>query len=151
MSRSHITIASTRAAGSLFSCWSRTNRGKLNQATRKFETIVVPWLEATEYQRELEIERQVSESERRARAGRDFVAFLKEVIEQFHGKPLIEVEREQGPEPIQRGERRILVRQDGTRYALKAADILRGRVFYHHENGRRAWMGMQAWRRLEKE
>lgn len=145
-------VAADLRVGKIVPTEARTGYQGWNKAAGKIGDVMVPWAEATAQQREREINRRVHEAERRARAGRDFVTFLKAVIEQFHGKPLIKVEREPGPAPIRVGERRVLVRHDGTRYPLKAVEIIRGRVYYRHgDPGRRAWMGTQAWRKLEIE
>lgn len=57
-----------------------------------------PWSELTEYDKRSELNSLVFGMRRRAKAGRDFVKFIRELADNVHGKPLKEIERDRsGP------------------------------------------------------
>lgn len=86
----------------------------------------------------------------RIREGKFHVSFMEEMIEKFHGKPLIEVDRDNKPEQIMMGEKRVL--EDGTIVEVKY--VQGARVYFNYTNsiGKTitTWWGSRAWRGLEK-
>jgi hypothetical protein len=119
---------------------------KPDERVRKGEkpTMVDFATELTAYQRERIIKQLAFAAERRAAAARDFADGLEKLADALHGTPLVVVEIVTPP-AIVPGERRVT---DGGRVLVCADYPFRGRVWFVGKDGRKYWMGTQAWRAM---
>lgn len=120
-----------------------------NRFTRQNETVTLADLPEPKA-REI-VQGQIDERLNRARAGEAHIAYLLEVASLYHGKDLIEVERDAGPEKIIPGE----ARTSKTGRTLYAEGILHGgkvQYSYKQANGTEMFgnMSTRAWRVLAK-
>jgi len=108
----------------------------------------IPFNDASIYEKEAAIMAMIWRTEQRAKAGKNFADDMEAIINEVHGKPLIEVKAEDGPAPIRSGDKKVTENgvvltckyQDGARvYWNKTRDD--GKVFT-------GWTGSQAWRKL---
>lgn len=97
------------------------------------------------YQRQA-VETAAWNAQRRAEVGESFAASLERIADEYHGKPLLEVPMEEGPEPIKHSEKR---RAPSGR-VVTVTDVSRGRVSWKDEKGFKSWTGVQAFRKFEK-
>lgn len=81
-------------------------------------------------------------AQRRAEIGKSFADDLERLADEYHGKPLKEVAREDGPAPIRSGEKR----KGNT--MLTCTSVEGARVYWVNERGYKGWTGSQAWRRM---
>lgn len=103
-----------------------------NRFTRQNETVTLADL--PEHKAQAIVQGQIDERLNRARAGEAHIAYLLEVAKLYHGKDLIEVERDAGPEPINPGDKvtlptRGLINPDQPVVA-KCRRVQEGRVYY---------------------
>lgn len=86
----------------------------------------------------------------RADLGESFCNSLEKLANEYHGKPLVEVKRDAGPEPIAYGEQRTST----SGLVLTVTEILRGRVWWKstRADGKtyNGWTGTQAFRKFPK-
>lgn len=109
----------------------------------------VPFAQAPEYYQEEAVQSAAWQALRRAEMGESFAADLERLADQYHGKPLVEVRREAGPEPIVKGEQRI----GPSGNVLTASRTEGARVYWTMPRGDKVfkgWIGTQAWRRFPK-
>lgn len=144
-------ITTLRESASLLSspAWWPKNVTVYNRFTRTDE--VVPLASLSEAKAKEVIRAMIDEQLSRARAGEAHIAYLREVAALYHGKPLIECARDEGPEPIPAGDKRI----DTKGRILIAEGILpRGKVRYLRPNADGTTqpfrMSTRAWRALAK-
>lgn len=112
---------------------------------------LIPWDEAPGYRQRQVIEGLVSEMRFRARQGVIFADFLEKVIAEYHGKPLLVATLPEPPKPIRAGEKRKA--SSGLILTAKCQDRARVIYTFQREQGGKvfqAWLGTQAWRKLEK-
>lgn len=117
-----------------------TCRGHYSVKLRDYEQI--PWVDATPRQRAQAAEREISRLEVEARSRDAFAAQLAQLVERVHGKPLIEVARAEGPEPIRNGDRRTM---PNGRIATATA-VFGGKVRWFDERGFRGSCNTRTWR-----
>lgn len=119
--------------------------------------VEVPFHEASEYEQLREVEMMVWNLQGRIRAGNDYVTFMQKIAGEFHGKPLVEVEKKKGPAPLQIGEQRVYPTREGDLICrLDSYDGRRAYFSYVYTNTegkrmrRKSWIGTRAWRQMEK-
>jgi len=109
---------------------------------------VVPFAEGDVYYQKDAINGEVYRCESRARAGTSFANDMEKLVNSVHGKPLVEVKKEDKPAPILPGEKRKTA--NGTIATVLYQDG--ARVYWTYErdgNKKKSWTGSQAWRKLE--
>lgn len=113
----------------------------------QYEVVRTPYAELRDYEKQ-ELRRQLVWGLRQnAKAGRRWMEDMQKLADKVHGQPLQEVKVAAPAPPICEGEQR---RGNNALYTARYQD--RARVYYDYErDGRkgRAWMGSQAWRRME--
>lgn len=127
-------VTNLREGASLLSSkanWPKT-ASVYNRRTRQDETVTLADL--PEHKAQEIIDGQINQRLHRANVGEAHVAYLLEVAKLYHGKPLIEVPRDAGPEPINPGDKvtlptRGLINPDQPVVA-KCRRVQEGRVYY---------------------
>lgn len=113
----------------------------------QYEEVHTPYAELKDYEK-AEVRRQlVWRLRNQARHGRRWIEDMRALAEKVHGQPLQEVKVAAPNAPIPAGEQR---RGNGAVFTARYQE--RGRVYYDYERADRkgrAWMGTQAWRRME--
>ena len=131
-------LADQYKAGTAHPAKCRTARYDL--AARDY--VRVNWDAATEWERQDEVTLQVLDLRNRANIGEAQASMMERVAAARHGKPLIEVEKVSGPEPIKIGEKRTM----GNGYVATAKAVLCGTVYWIDGEGFRRKMSTRAWR-----
>lgn len=90
------------------------------------------------------IDSEARNDQYRADSGERFASYLEKIANEFHGKALIEVELDGGPEPIRPGEQRKSPR------GVLTVKYVEGARVYWKDGKFNSWTGLQAWRRMEK-
>lgn len=118
-------------------------QGHYNAAKREYDRI--PFSEAPAYKQREAIESTAWQLEARANSGESWVKGMAKLADEVHGKPLLEVPRDEGPEPILYGEKRTLPR--GT---CQVTSVYRGKVSWSGADGKRGSMSTRMWRTFPK-
>lgn len=123
-------------------------RRAYDNTVRQWIETQVPVEQADGYEVKSATEGAVFHNRRMARDMLRHADYLLKLADEFHGKPLIQVERPKKPEPIQRGERRI----SGSGGVLTCTSIQGARIYWSTPRGDKqmnGWTGTQAWRKLQ--
>ncbi len=107
---------------------------------------MIPWADASAYQQRHALESAAWNAEGLARQAERFADGLLVIVEAYHGKPLQEVVKPVGPEPIAAGEKRV-----SKRGVIACEDVFKGMVKWRDERGFYGRMSTRAWRNLEKQ
>lgn len=112
----------------------------------KWQPKLIAWADANDYQRKEAVKDSICADESRARMGAAFATEIENLVNAVHGKPLREVEVNDGPAPILSGEQRVS--KGGA--ILTATRSERGRVYFKSDGPtyRGLWIGTQTWRGL---
>lgn len=111
------------------------------------EEKTLPWAEATGYQREKTIQREVWNLRQRAKSGEDFANALSALADKYHGQPFRTQAKPAPTTPILVGEKRR-----NRLGMVEAVGVTGTRVFWKHEATKRSgWAGTRAWRLLPTE
>jgi hypothetical protein len=125
--------------GEVFPEFIETYRGGL-------EKIRIPYADATPYQQQEGVNRLLFSIDGRIRAGEDFIQMLDRAILLYHGKPLLEVTKQDAPEPILIGETRV-----SQRGRLQVKTVTGGSVRWIDERGFIGKSSTRAWRQMQIE
>lgn len=104
----------------------QTNR--LDPQTRK--NLVVAWADARPWEQEAEVRSRVWGARQRASAGKSQADMMQRIADTYHGKPLTEVTKADGPAPIEDGAQKV----DARGRTLTVRYVERGRVNYSYVN-----------------
>jgi len=85
---------------------ARVGTGRYDSETR--QEICIAWEEASVYAQASEIKKQIWRLQTRAKSGNQQADQMVEIADRCHGQPLTEVKKEEGPEPIPVGQKRVL-------------------------------------------
>lgn len=108
----------------------------------------VAFADAPKHYQDEAVRNAIWQTERRAQAGEDFVRDLRAMADEYHGKELREVVLAEAPAPVERGEKRVYTREDGSTVTLTVSHREGARVYYRNPQGREGWKGLAAWRCL---
>jgi hypothetical protein len=106
---------------------------------------MVPFDQAPRYYQDEAVKSEAFRAERRAEMGESFARDLEKIVNEYHGKPLLEVAADAGPAPILAGERRL---GGGGERVLIAKYVDRGMVHWKDERGFGSKMHSRSWRLL---
>ncbi len=85
---------------------AQVGTGRYDPETR--QEICIAWEEAADYTQKSELKRQIWRLQSRAQSGNQQADQMVEIADRCHGKPLQEVKKDEGPEPIPVGQKRVL-------------------------------------------
>ncbi|CDQ10569.1 protein of unknown function [Acidithiobacillus ferrivorans] len=110
------------------------------------EKIRIPYADATPYQQQEGVNRLLFSIEGRIRVGESFLKMLERAISLYHGKPLMEVTKQDAPKPILTGEIRV-----SQRGRLQVKTVTGGSVRWIDERGFIGRSSTRAWRQMQTE
>lgn len=113
--------------------------------TRTRGRVTIPYESATAAEQAKQVLSNTLACESQAIAAFSWATDMERLVNVHHGQPLLEVEADAGPAPIQVGERR-----DSPRGILTALHVAQGKVQWKDEKGHQSWMGVQRWRNLDQ-
>ena len=105
----------------------------------------VAWDDAFPWEQSDGLTTAIHKIENRIRIDSSFANYLEDLAIYRHSQPLLEVEVETGPAPIQIKE----VRKSQGGAILTVLSVRGPRVYWISESGRKGWTGTAAWRRYE--
>jgi hypothetical protein len=108
---------------------------------------VVPFEEAHSYDQRRALQIMEYGFRNRASAGEDFANALEEIANKYHGQPLMQVVKKEGPTPIQHNEIKVL---NGRNVVCK--NVHGARVYFKYENissNLMGWVSTTKWRSLQ--
>ncbi|ASD50430.1 hypothetical protein FDI24_gp149 [Acidovorax phage ACP17] len=122
-----------------------------NPKTSKFEDVSTPWADATPWAKRDFLETMIYRLKSRASAGRSWVAQMERIADTYHGQPLMDVVKTEGPEKIVVGEQR----KAPSGMVVTVTDIRGARVYWQgkrpgEERVMKGWTGSTAFRKFEK-
>lgn len=156
-------ITNLRESASLLSspAWWPKEVLVYNRSLRK--DVLVPLSSLSEAKAKEVIRARIDENLARARAGEEHIQYLREVAATYHGKDLIEVARDAGPEAILPGDKRLMPTKGLGNPSKPPVAICRrvegGKVYYIYytdsdlnQNGKRVLYNTttRAWRNWAK-
>lgn len=112
---------------------------------RRSEPKDMPWEDGDTYEQRDALQSAAWSSRQHAKANREFAARLEKIADEFHGKPLLEVERAAGPAPILIGEQRKT--KDGKTLTVYRVDG--ARIYYRDDRSFQSRTSSRAWRGFE--
>jgi hypothetical protein len=107
-----------------------------------------PFAEASKYEQDRQVQSDIWSSENRAEYGEGFVVQMAKLLDEVHGKPLREVDVNEGkPVPIKSGE----TRSTPSGRKLTATRVDGAKIYWKDENDIKGLSSSIAWRKFKPE